>query len=123
MIPDNEAPATRVQIGIASGTRFAALDPGGIYPQLHSPFEVTMNGAPGARINPDPALIGPSSGTVCYDLGYAGATGPRYNSILFNLVSEESVAIKFDPTGYAAPRCGSIALGDPDASWTTTYVR
>lgn len=123
IIPDNSAPTTRVQIGIASGSRFAALDPSGSYPQLRIAFKVTMDRAPGARINPDPSQVGPSSETICYDLAYAGASGPQFNSILFRMVSDRSVAIKLDPTPYAAARCSSITLGDPDATWTTTYVR
>lgn len=122
IIPDNAAPTTRVQIGIASGSRFAAIDPTGSVAQLHDPFRVTMNQAPGARINPDPAQIGPASGTVCYDLAYQGV-GPRYNSILFHMITDTSVAIKFDPTPYGGPQCGSITLAAPDPSWTTTYVR
>ena len=122
IIPDNTAPTTRVQIGIASGSRFAALDPGGSYPQLHDAFKVTTNQAPTARINPDPARIGPSTGTVCYDLAYQGV-GLRFNSILFHMATDTSVAIKFDPTPYGGPQCGLITLGAPDASWTATYVR
>ena len=39
VIPDNFAPTTRVQIGIASGGRFSALDPDGRYPQLRPPLQ------------------------------------------------------------------------------------
>jgi len=123
IIPDNLAPTSRVQIGIASGSPYAALDPGGIYPQLGRPFKLTMNGDAGARINPDPAQVGPRSGTVCYDLQYEGVGGPRYNSILFHMLSDRSVAIKFDPTPRVGPPCSSIALDEPDVTWTTTYVR
>ncbi len=123
IIPDNLAPTSRVQIGIASGSPFAALDPGGIYPQLRQPLKVTMDQVPGARINPDPAQVGPSTGTVCYDLDYEGDGGRRYNSILFRMVSDRRVAIKLDPTPSVGPRCSSTALGEPDATWTTTYVR
>jgi hypothetical protein len=123
IIPDNLAPTSRVQIGIASGSPFAALDPGGSYPQLRHPLKVTMDQAPGARINPDPAQVGPSTGTVCYDLEYEGDGGRRYNSILFRMLSDRSVAIKLDPTPSVGPRCSSTALGEPDATWTTTYVR
>ena len=123
IIPDNFAPTMRVQIGIASGSPYAVLDPGGIYPQLSNPFKVTMDTVPGARINPDPSQVGPSTGTVCYDLAYEGDGGPRYNSILFHMVSDRSVAIKLDPTPRLGPQCSSTALGEPDASWTATYIR
>ncbi len=123
IIPDNLAPTSRVQIGIASGSPFAALDPDGSFPQLRRPLVVTMNRAPGARVNPDPAQVGPHLGTVCYDLAYEGDGGQRYNSILFRMLSDRSVAIRFDPEPSVGPRCGSMALGEPDATWTTTYVR
>jgi len=123
IIPDNQAPTANVQIGIASGNHFAALDPDRRYLQLGSPFRIPINTASQARINPDPALVGPSTGTVCYDLLYGSDAGPRYNTILFHMVSETSVAIKFDPIAFGGPQCAAIPLGEPDSTWTTTYVR
>jgi hypothetical protein len=122
IIPDNLAPSTRVQIGFGSGHPLAALDPAGSYLQLRNPFKITINTAPGARVNPDPASVGPGTGTVCYDLAYA-AVGVRYNSIRFHMNDDRTVAIKFDPTPYGAAQCNSIPLGNPDGTWTATYVR
>ena len=62
IIPDNLAPSTQVQIGVGSGHRLSALDPGGSNPQLRNPFWITMNPASGARINPDPASVRPGTG-------------------------------------------------------------
>jgi len=122
IIPDNHAPTTRIQIGIGAGRPLSALDPTGAYPQLRSPLVVTVNGAPGARVNPNPALVSPDTGTVCYDLAYGSFAGSRHNTILFHMVDARTVAIKLDPTPYGAPQCAVIPLAEPDATWTT-YIR
>jgi hypothetical protein len=118
IIPDNKAPTTRLQVGVGSGNPLAALDPGGIYPQLRNPFSIEMNTIAGKRVNPDPAGVRIKSGTVCYDLAYRGNSGElRYNTIQFHMLSSKQVAIKFDPTPYNVPHCSLMTLSEPDNTW------
>jgi hypothetical protein len=116
IIPYNLSPTTHLQIGVGSGRPYAALDPAGAYPQLRNSFIIAIDPAPGARLNPDPAAVRPRTGTVCYDLAYNNG-GARYNTMLLHMRGARHVAIKYDPTPYAAPQCGSIALPEPDGSW------
>ncbi len=124
IIPDNLAPTTRVQIGIPHGHPLCALDPQGVYPQLGTsvPFRALVNGASGARVNPNPAQVGPDTGTVCYDLVAHPETTPEYLAIYFHLLDSRTVAVKLDPTPHAAAVCSPGALPEPDGSWIN-YVR
>jgi len=119
IIPYNLAPTTRGQIGAGSGNPYAALDPAGAYPQLRNPFIIEINAAAGARINPDPAAVRPTTGTVCYDLSYNDGGMTRYNTMLFHMLDARRLAIKYDPAPSDSPRCGSIALSEPDSTWVT----
>jgi len=122
IIPDNLAPATRVQIGVGSGGPYSAFDPAGAIPQLRSPLRVDVDFTPGARINPDPATVGPATGTVCYDLAYDDFGGTRWNTIRFRMPGARRVAIKLDATPYFSAQCASTPLSEPDAGWIV-YVR
>ncbi len=117
IVPYNLAPTTRLQIGAGNGNPYAALDPAGAYPQLRHPFIIEIDTAPGARINLDPALVQPTTGTVCYDLSYNDAGMSRYNTMLFRMLGPHSVAIKYDPAPHDGPQCGSLGLSEPDSSW------
>lgn len=117
IIPDNLAPTTRVQIGAGSGNPYAALDPAGAYPQLRQPFIIEIDTATGARINPDPAAVRPTTGTVCYDLLYNDGGMARYNTMLFHMLDARRLAIKYDPAPHDSPQCGLIAPSEPDSAW------
>ena len=121
--PDNLAPAMSLQISIGSGSSYAALDPSGALPHLDRAFRVDFDSSPGARVNPDPAQVTAATGTVCYDLAYDEGAGPRYNLLRLHLVSSKRLAIDFDATPALAAACAAAPLGEPDASWTATYVR
>lgn len=124
IIPDNYRTTTHIQIAIGSGSPYSALDPEGTYDQLRRPFTVMTDSNPTARVNPDPAKVGRATGTVCYDLSYNTGAGTRYNYILFRMTRRTRVAIKFDPTERSAPPCASsVALTDPDGTWSAIYVR
>lgn len=120
--PYNLAPATQVQIAIPSGHSLSAVDPAGAYPQLQHRFLVTTDPSPAVRINPDPAAVGPETGTVCYDLRYPEGGGERYNALLLRLSNTRTLDIAYDPAPTSSSRCAALlAAGDP--AWTTTYVR
>jgi len=117
IIPYNLAPTTRVQIGAGSGNPLAALDPAGALPQLLHPFIIEFDPAPGARIDPDPAAVGPTTGTVCYDLSYNDGGMTRYNAMRFHMLGARGPAIKYDSVPHVAPQCASIPLSEPDGTW------
>jgi hypothetical protein len=122
VIPYNLEPLARVQIGIGSGTPYAAFDPSGAIPQLRSPLLVDVDFTPGARINPDPAAVGPATGTVCYDVSYNDFGGTHWNTIRFRMQGGRRVAIKLDATPQLSPQCAATPLAEPDPGWIV-YVR
>lgn len=120
--PYNLAPATTVQIGIASGHPLAAVDPAGAFPQLRRRFLAPIDPAPGARINPDPGTVSPETGIVCYDLRYGDGVDERFNALVLRLTSAHALQIAFDPTPAPASRCAAL-LGAGTVPWITTYLR
>ncbi len=125
IIPDNYQPNVLVQIGIGSGhEQFAALDPYADYPQLLHPFKVEMDLTPGAKINPDPAEVRVTTGTVCYDLRYFDELESRffYNLLLLRMETARRLLIKYDPWPYEEPACQIMFEENPE-NWTATYVR
>jgi hypothetical protein len=116
IVPYNLAPATRTQIGIASGGPLSLIDPTRSYPQLKNRFVVDTDKTPGARVNPDPAAVGPATGTVCYDLAYSAGTSV-WNTLQVHLLGKRRVAFKFDPIPLSAPGCAGKTSGEPDATW------
>jgi hypothetical protein len=118
IVPHNFRPEIEVQIGIGSGHPLAALDPGGMHPQLRNRFVVTFDPAPAARVNPDPAKVTVAQAPVCYDLRY----GQLFNLLLLDLVAPKRLLVHFDPTPRQESGCAA-ALAGPAPAWTATYVR
>ena len=118
IIPDNNNPTARVQIGVGSGGTYSALDPAGAYPELKHPFVIQIDTL-STHVNPDPASVAVSTGTVCYDLSYNHMGGPRYETLLFHMLGSRRVAVKYDPAWQSSPQCGFMTLpSSPDASWS-----
>jgi hypothetical protein len=119
--PDVRLPATGLQIGIGSASAYSVFDPSGSLPQLGDGFRVAIDFSPSSRINPDPAAVRPSTGTVCYDLPY-NVSSQSYNRLYVSMSDDRTIRAALDPTPRPTPPCASSPLPDPDPGWAT-FVR
>jgi len=117
VVPDAEVPWYFARIGIGAGS-LSPVDPDRTIEQLQLAFRVRMDTTPGARVNPDPALVRVRAGSVCYDLEYGSGAGTRYNTVLFNLMSSRRLRVRYDATPFATAQCAAMApFPEPDDTW------
>jgi hypothetical protein len=121
LTPDVFDPLHSLQIGIGSGSLYSLFDPGGHLSQLAEGFHVALDFTAGARVNPDPAVVSPATGTVCYDLPYGGFP-LTYNRLDVSMADDRTIRARYDSTPRSAPSCSPGSLPAPDDSWKT-FIR
>ena len=121
LVPFNESPLTSLRLAFGSDDPLALLDPNGLFPASASAFGAVVNASPGTLVNPDPALVTPAAGTVCYDM-FAPVGAGFFNLFYLRLSDPNTLEVGWDRTERAVPGCATELPAFP-GSFEAVFTR